>query len=105
MQMSSFGITAKTYTMLLELFIRHPEVEEVWLFGSRAKGNHKKGSDIDLAIKGKHCNPDLALTIANQANEELPIAYQVDVIDYSAIDNHDLQEHIDRAGKLFYRKS
>ncbi len=70
--MSSFGITEKTYTMLLELFARHPEVEEAWLFGSRAKGKYKKGSDIDLAIKGSACNPGLALTIANVANEELP---------------------------------
>jgi uncharacterized protein len=103
--MSSFGITKKTYTMLLELFNRHPEVEEVWLFGSRAKSTHKKGSDIDLTIKGENCNPDLALTIANQANEELPIPYQVDVVDYSSIDNPNLKEHIDRVGKLFYSKS
>jgi len=103
--MSSFGITEKSYNMLLELFTRHPEVEEVWLFGSRAKGTHKKGSDIDLAIKGENCNSDLALTLANQANEELPIPYQVDIIDYSSIDNPDLKEHIDRVGKLFYSKN
>ena len=103
--MSSFGITKKTYTMLLELFTRHPEVEEVLLFGSRAKNTYKKGSDIDLAIKGEDCNFDLALTIANQVNEELPIPYQVDIVDYSSIDNPDLKEHIDRVGKLFYSSS
>ena len=101
--MSSFGITEKTYTMLLELFNSHPEVEEVWLFGSRAKSTHKKGSDIDLAIKGDNCTPDLVLTIASQANEELPIPYQVDIIDYNSIDNTDLKDHIDRVGVLFYR--
>ncbi len=103
--MSNFGITEKSYTMLLELFTRHPEVKEVWLFGSRAKDTHKKGSDIDLAIKGENCNPDLALTVANQANEELPVPYQVDIIDYGSIYNPDLKEHIDRVGKLFYSKS
>jgi uncharacterized protein len=100
--MSSFGITEKSYALLLELFTRQPEVEEVWLFGSRAKGTYKKGSDIDLAIKGRACNPGLALTMANKANEELPIPYQVDIIDYSSIDNPALKEHIDRVGKLFY---
>lgn len=103
--MNSFGITKKTYTMLLELLSGYPEVEEAWLFGSRAKGTHKKGSDIDLTIKGSDCNPDLAITIANIANEELPIPYQVDIIDYSTIDNPDLKDHIDRVGILFYSSS
>jgi uncharacterized protein len=40
--------------------------------------------------------------MANKANEELPIPYQVDIIDYSSIDNPALKEHIDRVGKLFY---
>jgi uncharacterized protein len=62
----------------------------------------KHGSDIDLVIKGAACTPDLALTIANQANEELPIPYQVDIVDYNSIDNSDLKDHIDRIGKLFY---
>lgn len=103
--MSSFGITEKSYTLLLELFTRQPEVEEAWLFGSRAKGTHKKGSDVDLAIKGSACNPGLALTMANKANEELPIPYQVDIIDYCSIDNPALKEHIDRVGLLFYSRS
>jgi len=85
--MSSFGITEKSHSLLLELFTRQPEVEEVWLFGSRAKGTYKKGSDMAMA---------------NKANEELPIPYQVDIIDYSSIDNPSLKEHIDRVGKLFY---
>ncbi len=100
--MCSFGITEKSYNMLLELFTKHPEIEEAWLFGSRAKGNNKKGSDIDLAIKGSDCSPDLALTVATIANEELPIPYQIDIVDYSTIDNPDLKEHIDRVGLLFY---
>ncbi len=100
--MSNFGITEKSYALLMELFTRQPEAEEVWLFGSRAKGTHQKGSDIDLAIKGSACNPGLALAIANQANEELPIPYQVDIVDYSSIDNPNLKDHIDRVGVLFY---
>lgn len=103
--MSSFGITEKSYAMLLELFTRQPEVEEAWLFGSRAKGTHKKGSDIDLAIKGKGCHPCLALAMANKANEKLPIPYQVDIVDYCSIDNPALKAHIDRVGLLFYSKN
>ncbi len=103
--MSSFGLTEKTYATLLELFAGHSEVEEVWVFGSRAKGTHKKGSDIDLAIKGRGCDPALALNMANMANEALPIPYQVDIVDYRSIDNPALKAHIDRVGLLFYSKS
>lgn len=57
--MSTFGITEKSYQLLLDAFVKYQEVEEVILFGSRAKGTYKKGSDIDLAIKAKTCQPSL----------------------------------------------
>ncbi len=103
--MSNFGIAEKTYALLMELFTGYPEVDEVLIFGSRAKGTHKKGSDIDLAIKGRDCDSALAMKIANKANEELPIPYQVDIVDYHSIDNSAFKEHIDRVGLLFYSKT
>jgi uncharacterized protein len=103
--MSNTSITEKNYADLLGLFVSNPEVEEAWLFSSRAKGTYKKGSDNNLAIKGDGCNPGLALTMANIANEELPIPYQVDIIDNRSIDNPAFIEQIDRVGLLFYSRS
>ncbi|CCQ98330.1 DNA polymerase beta domain protein region [[Clostridium] ultunense Esp] len=100
--MNPFGISEKSYQLLLDAFRQHAEVEEVILFGSRAKGNHKKGSDIDLAIKGKHCSPELALQLQTYLNEELPIPYMVDVVDYNSLSHKELKEHIDRVGKKLY---
>jgi predicted nucleotidyltransferase len=73
--MNNFGITDKSYQLLQDTFTRFPEVEQVVLFGSRAKGNFKKGSDIDLSVKGPKCNPAIAMKISAELNEELPIPF------------------------------
>jgi predicted nucleotidyltransferase len=101
--MNRFGISEKSYNLLLETFARYPQVEEVIIFG-RAKGNYKKGSDIDLAIKGEKCSANLAMTLQAYINEELPIPYMVDVLDYHSLNHQDLKEHIDRVGVRFYKQ-
>jgi predicted nucleotidyltransferase len=101
---NDFGISDLSYTLLLEAFKRYGQVEEVILFGSRAKGNYKKGSDIDLAIKGKNCTASLALDIKGYINEELAIPYMVDVVDYNSLTHTELKEHIDRMGIVFYSR-
>lgn len=102
--MNTFGITKRSATLLLDTFSKYPQVEEVILFGSRAKGNYKKGSDIDLAIKGEQSSSDLALTLQSFINEELPIPYMIDVVDYHSLNNKELKEHIDRVGKKLYQR-
>jgi uncharacterized protein len=99
-----FGISDQSYTILIETLTKQPQIEEVIVFGSRAKGNYKKGSDIDLAIKGKNCTARLALDLKAFINEELPIPYMVDVIDYNSLQHKELKEHIDRVGIEFYKK-
>lgn len=102
--MNAFGIADKSFQLLLDTFIHYSQVEEVILFGSRAKGNYKKGSDIDLAIKGQECSANLALTIQSYMNEELPIPYEVDVIDYGSLNHQELKEHVDRVGIQLYKR-
>lgn len=101
--MNQFGISEKSFNLLLEAFAKFPQIEEVIIFGSRAKGNFKKGSDIDLAIKGEKCNASLALDLNTYINEELPIPYMVDIVDYGSLQHQELREHIDRVGMLFYK--
>ncbi|MCK9402744.1 MAG: nucleotidyltransferase domain-containing protein [Chitinophagaceae bacterium] len=103
--MNQFGITDKSFHLLINTFSKYPEVEQVIIFGSRAKGNFKKGSDIDLTIKGKKCNPQTALNISAIINEELPIPYHVDIIDYDTLRHKELKEHIDRMGMLFFKRN
>jgi predicted nucleotidyltransferase len=100
----NFGITPKTFLLLMKTFESFPEVEEVILFGSRAKSNFKKGSDIDIVVKGESVTPRLVLKISATLNERLPIPYFVDVLIYSQIENPDLLDHIHRVGKVIYEK-
>lgn len=102
--MNQFGIADKSYHLLLDTFSKYPEVEQVILFGSRAKGNYKKGSDIDLTIRGKKCKLETALNISAIVNEQLPIPYYVDIVDYNTLTHRELKEHIDRVGVLFFEK-
>ncbi len=103
--MNPFGISNKSYQLILSALSKFSEVEEVIIFGSRAKGNYKTASDIDLAIKGKGCNELLAMKINAYLNEELPVPYHVDIINYDGLSNENLKEHIDRVGKIFFKLS
>ena len=79
------------------------EVEQAFIFGSRAKGNYKNGSDVDIAIKGQQADFNLALTIAGILNEDTNMPYHFDLLSYSQLHNKDLIAHIDRVGKLLYQ--
>ena len=102
--MNEFGITEKSYGLILESFLKYADIEEVLVFGSRAMGNYKNGSDIDLAIKGKNASNKIAWDVSGYLNEVLPIPYYIDVVYYEGLTNQELKEHIDRYGKLCYSR-
>ena len=101
---NSFGIYEKSYLLLLNTFGSFPEIEKVAIYGSRAMGNYKKGSDIDLAIMGKLVNYQTVVRLSAKLNEELPIPYFVDILDYKSLENQKLKKHIDQEGIVFYNK-
>jgi len=101
---NDLGITSKTFLLLMKTFNSYPEIEEVILFGSRAKGNYMKGSDIDIVIKGEKVSSTLILQLNAILNERLPIPYFIDVLAYSQITNPALLDHINRVGKVIYQK-
>lgn len=78
------------------------QVQQLVLFGSRAKGNYRPGSDIDLAIKGRGDNYDTAVALAAQLNQATRLPYFFDVVDYEAIAEPALTAHIDRVGVVLF---
>ena len=72
------------------------------MFGSRAKGNYKIGSDVDLAIKGGRLTYEITARLADCLNEDKPLPYFFDVVHYDAIAEPKLKEHIDRVGIDIY---
>lgn len=72
------------------------------LYGSRALGTFKKGSDIDLALKGETLSDSVCAQIHFELEEDIPLPYFFDVTHYASIDNDKLKAHIDQFGKVFY---
>jgi len=99
----SFGLSDKVVNRLKMVFAENAKVETAIIFGSRAKGNYKEGSDIDIVIKGLELNFEDRLNLM-QKLDELGLPYKIDLINYYNITDLDLIDHIDRIGIIFYIK-
>jgi predicted nucleotidyltransferase len=80
------------------------EIDKAVLFGSRAKGNYKTGSDIDLAIYGEQVSFDVVSRLHTKLEEESPMPYFFDVVDFTHLENKELKEHIERVGVIIYER-
>ena len=98
-----FGLKTHCIEAIIKVLSLHKEVEEALIFGSRAMGTYKNGSDIDLALKGKDINFDTIAAIRLHL-AELPYIYMYDIIDYKKISNPALTAHIDELGISFFKK-
>lgn len=98
-----FGLTIDDLQVIIDIIKVYPQIDEAIIFGSRALNTHKKGSDIDIALKGKKISL-IATTISGMLNDETHFPYFCDVVDYNLIDNEELKNHIDRVGQQIYKK-
>ncbi|MBN8587362.1 MAG: restriction endonuclease subunit S [Rhodothermia bacterium] len=98
-----FGLQQKHIDAINACFAQYPQIEQVILYGSRAKGNYKNGSDIDLTIVGD-LDYNSLLKLENQL-DDLLLPYKMDLSLKHKITNPDLLNHIERVGKVFYEKA
>ena len=99
-----FGLTEKTINEICAVLAAHPEVDQAILYGSRAKGTFKRGSDIDLTLVG---GSDLTLTVLYRIMEEIDDLlhpYMMDLSIFRHISDPDVRDHIQRVGVTFYAK-
>jgi predicted nucleotidyltransferase len=97
-----FGLNSSVLKDLCTIFESFSEINEVLIFGSRVKGNYKNGSDIDLTIKGVvNLN---TLTKIEIMIDDLFLPYTFDINVFDSIKNIDLIDHINRIGKVIYKK-
>ncbi|MDR0321192.1 MAG: nucleotidyltransferase domain-containing protein [Treponema sp.] len=97
-----YGLSEKTFSTLNSIFQKYPGIKQVVIYGSRAKGNYRTGSDIDLTLKtdSTFTRTDLLHIAGNFDDSDLP--YFVDVSIYDKLSNIELKDHIDRVGKVLY---
>ena len=96
-----FGIESPMFEQIIEVLRGSPMIEEAIIYGSRAKGVHKSGSDIDVVLKGE----ELTLQDLNRismALDDLLLPYTFDLSIFHHIDNAELLAHIGRVGKSIF---
>lgn len=102
-ELASTGLPTHAIEALQKVFHQYPQIDSVWLYGSRAKGNWRNGSDIDLTIMDNGLTLAQQLTLENQI-DDLLLPWSVDLSRYSDIDNPALIDHIKRIGICFYQR-
>jgi predicted nucleotidyltransferase len=98
------GLSVSELEEIQQVFSLNDKVDKVILFGSRAMGTFKPGSDIDLAVQGDAINLNDILSMSVHL-EDLGSLLSFDLLNYSSIDNPDVVDHIDRVGVILYDKS
>jgi predicted nucleotidyltransferase len=97
-----YGLSEETLEALNSIFRKYPGIKQVILYGSRAKGKYRNGSDIDLSLQtGDNFTFTDLLRIGDDFDDS-DMPYFVDVSIYDKLSNPDLKAHIDRVGKVLY---
>lgn len=99
----NFGLPESTISTLLSVFKKYAQVEEVVIYGSRAKRNYRVGSDIDIVLKGSNVTEAIRSQIALDIDDSAT-PYLLDIAVFEHLSSPSLVEHINRVGKLFYKK-
>ncbi len=98
-----FGLSERTVEAICAVFAQHPEVERAVLYGSRAKGNYKPGSDIDLTLFGASLTRQLCSTIDEEL-DDLLLPYSIDLSVFAELKHPELEAHIERVGQVFFQR-
>lgn len=102
--MIHFGLTQEDIDRISKVFSHYPQIEKVLIYGSRAKGNFKPASDIDLTLIGQEIDLNLQLRIEFDL-DDLMLPYKFDLSIYHKLSNQDFIDHINRVGKKFYDRT
>ena len=100
----NWGLNDRTISAIVEVLGRHQDVDEAVLYGSRAKGDFKPGSDIDLTLLGAGLDWRSCMAIADEL-DELLLPYQIDLSVLPLLTDPGLRAHIERVGVVFYQRT
>ncbi|MDR0879029.1 MAG: nucleotidyltransferase domain-containing protein [Treponema sp.] len=97
-----YGLPDGAVEKINKVFEKYSAIEKAVLYGSRAKGTYKNGSDIDLTLFG-HVTFQELLRIETEL-DDLLLPWMIDLSIYKHIDNPALIDHIGRVGLVFFGK-
>jgi predicted nucleotidyltransferase len=99
-----FGLDPETLFNIRQAIAKVETIDKVLLYGSRAKGNYRNGSDIDITLLGENLTLENSVYRLMDEIEELYLPYSFDISIFEHIDNTNLKEHIERVGVVFYQR-
>lgn len=99
-----FGLPISTIDRINSVFKKYPEIEQVIIYGSRAKGNYREGSDIDITLKGENLN-DTILSKVKSEIDDLNTPYLFDISIFKTLVSNGLIQHIERVGQILYTQN
>lgn len=99
-----FGLKEDVISRICSVFAEYPEVEKAVLYGSRAKGNFRNGSDIDLTLVGKDNLTLQKLYKIMEDIDDLFLPYSFDLSIFHQISDPEVVDHINRIGIVFYER-
>jgi predicted nucleotidyltransferase len=98
---NSFGLDDDDMEEICSILAAHPEIETAVLYGSRATGRFKSGSDIDLVLTGKDLSNQIVLDVRVEFDDS-DVPYMFDVVAENDIKDENLKQEIDKTGQVFY---
>ncbi|UFH35759.1 nucleotidyltransferase domain-containing protein [Flavobacterium acetivorans] len=99
-----YGLLNEDIAKIKEVFENFPEIKSAILYGSRAKGNYRSDSDIDLTLEGSGLSLSKIFEI-EMSLDDLLLPYKIDLSVKSKIENQSLLNHIDRVGVVFWERT
>ena len=94
---TSFGFSQNTLEQIINTLKKYPELESAVIFGSRAKGNFREGSDIDIAVFSKTLSDSSFAKICSDL-EELPLLFKIDCVHVEKLSRQALIDKIRSEG-------
>lgn len=102
-----FGLSTHVIYQIHSVLARHPNIQRAVIYGSRAKGNYRPGSDIDLtlfAVAGKEISRHELADILDEV-DDLLLPYTMDLSAFEQLTHEKLREHIERVGRVFWART
>lgn len=101
----TFGLRDTDIQYMHDLFRQHPEIDEVWIYGSRARGTHRPGSDVDLALVGPDVTFGIVVHIHFVLEEDSPMPFFFDVTHWNTVRDEKFKEKVRLTSQLIYQKT
>ena len=99
--MNEFGLETMEMDKIIMSIASIDGVDKAVIYGSRAKGNYKPFSDVDISLVGKSLSYSDLLRL-HSIIDDLLLPYEIDLNIFDLIQNENLKEHILRCGRVIY---